>query len=99
MDLTEKQFKPKEPLHDTVEQTKALYHGAREAFERLMEGYKGQAVHPDLTRAIRVELVTLLAYNRALIRLNRLILHCETPDDAKPKIDDPGPGSDPGLAA
>ena len=70
-------------LQDAIEQTRALYEGAKHEFHLATERYSDLgATHPDgsLKRATRVYTQTLRNYISAVVRLNRYLLEGELPD-------------------
>ena len=70
-------------LRDAVEQTKALYDGAREAFDRAKELHDQlDPHHPDgsLRHATHVYIYTQRNFRKALMEFNRFILDQNQPE-------------------
>jgi hypothetical protein len=74
-------------LRDAVEQTEALYDGAKEAFDRAKELQEQLGPnHPDgsLRHATRVYTYTQRNFRKALMEFNNFILYQKLPPARKP---------------
>jgi len=77
-----------ERLREEVEQTRALFQGAKEAYDRALERSKDLgAAHPDgsVGHSTHVYRHTLYNYRTALWRFNRFILDGKLLDEEKPR--------------